>query len=128
MLQKLFFLICKILFGRWLSQKKKSTSTYLKAEGVKNYLRVMQGLRIGTLGLVSFIIVIQMFTFGLALMGGAAIFLTNWPLESKIQAIFILGGCLFALPFLGLLILFSERLWYKASGAQKMVNDILESQ
>jgi len=42
----------------------------------------------------------------------------------KLQILFSIFLALAGLPALGLAVIFSERLWYKASGAEKLVEQI----
>ena len=63
-------------------------------------------------------------SFGLALMLGAGVFLAPWEMQTKLWFVVAIGGVLFVLPTICLMIFFSERLWYRLSGADNMVKEL----
>lgn len=93
-----------------------------KRQGVLAYLQVMQtSRRVIVLTLLAFLILQSMVIAGFgALITGFMI----WNYEDKLPVLFgiFLGMCL--LPLIVLMILASERVWYKATGAQKLVEDL----
>jgi hypothetical protein len=99
-----------------------------KKAGTLAYLRAVQGSRRALmLALAAFLLLQTMLLAGFgALVTGFMIWDTDpafkWPLLFGI----FLG--MFALPALALVVLFSERLWYRASGAKKMVDSLGEHQ
>lgn len=119
--------IVQFLFRFWLRKYKAKALSQAKETGIKAYLRMLQGLRLSGLGFIALAIVLQLTAFGLALMIGALVFLSPLDLEMKLWLVFGFGSLLFLLPVLAILVLFSERLWYRASGAEKLVNSVLET-
>lgn len=117
-----------ILISWWFRRRKLEALNLVKAEGVKTYLKVLQGARYSVMGLVALLIVLQLVAFGFALMLGAVVFLVPLDFETKLWALFGLGALLFTLPTLAFLVIFRERLWYEVSGAQGMVEKALEKE
>jgi hypothetical protein len=93
----------------------------LKKQGVLAYLRALQGTRRALMLVVALLAVLQLMTLALAGAIVCGFLLWNADFEFKLEV--LLGTCLtlFAIPALGLAVLFSQRLWYKASGAKGMV-------
>lgn len=120
------FSLFGFLFKLWAKKSQRDLVSEFKAKSLIGYLRILNGVRLGAMGMVTVLIVFQMVGLGLAMMIGAAVFLAQLTLEVKLWAVFGLGTALFLLPVLGLCILLSERVWYRASGADKLVREILE--
>jgi hypothetical protein len=120
--------LAEILLRWWLGEQKLRAIRNIKAEGIRTYLKVLQGVRLSAIGIVALLVTMQMLCFGLALMIGAGVFLAPLELEVKLWAVFIFGAGLFFVPFVALMFLLSERIWYKASGADTMVKQILEKE
>lgn len=97
---------------------------HAKRQGVKAYLQVLQASRrMLVLTLAGFIVLQTMILAGFgALVTG--MLLWDHDLQGKLQILFGVFMGMTVLPFLALLILASERVWYKASGAEKMVNGL----
>ncbi len=95
-----------------------------KRKGTLAYLRALQGARRALIGLVLVIVMFQVMVlagFG-ALITAFMLWETDYAF--KLQILFAVFLALSGLPALGLAILCSERMWYKASGAQKMVENL----
>jgi uncharacterized membrane protein len=52
------------------------------------------------------------------------VLLSNYDFRVKMEILFCLFAVLFSLPFLVLIIILSERLWFRASGAEKLVQSV----
>jgi hypothetical protein len=98
-----------------------------KRQGVAAYLRVLQGTRRALLGIFLLYFFLQIVTVAAVGAVVTGLWLWDYDVHSKLQIAF--GVCLgvFVLPVLLLMVGFSERLWYKASGASKMVDEIIEN-
>ncbi len=120
--------LIELLLGWWLRRQQLRAVDRFKAKGLKTYLRVLQGARFSAMGIVALLLTLQILCFGLALMIGAAIFLAPWELETKLWSIFGIGAGLFLLPLMTLMALLSERTWYRVSGADRMVGQVLEKE
>lgn len=95
-----------------------------KRQGVLAYLRVLQGSRRVILAVLFVFAIFQLMllSFVGALVSG--VWLLDLPAATKFEILFVLFATLFGVPALGLAILMSERVWFKASGARKMVEDL----
>lgn len=118
--------LIKTLMGWWFKRQQESTMQKMKVEGLRTYLKVLQGARFSAMGIVAFVMVMQLMGFGLALMLGAAIFLSPLEMEIKLWSLVGIGAFLFFLPLFAMLIVFSEKVWYRASGADRMVKKVLD--
>lgn len=95
-----------------------------KRHGVVAYMRALQGTRrVLILALLAFLVLQLML---LSLVGAVVTGVLLWEADPtlKLQVLFGVSLAVFAIPALGLTIVFSERLWYRLSGAQKMVDDL----
>lgn len=117
--------ILELAFSWWAHRQRIKAVTRLRSEGVRVYMKVLQGVRMSLVGVIAAIIALQLLGLGFAMMASASVFLSPWDLETKLWVIFGIGAGLFTLPFLVLAIIFSERLWYKVSGAERMVDELL---
>jgi hypothetical protein len=116
--------IFRILFFLIGQRAKVQIIREAKKHGVLAYLKMLQGSRRVLMVALAAFLILQLMLLSLvgALVSGFMLWDTDF--QFKMQVLFGMFLALFALPFIGLLILFSERLWYKASGAQKMVEDL----
>ena len=116
--------IFRILFFLIGQRAKVQIIHEAKKHGVLAYLRILHGSRRVLMVALAAFLILQLMLLSLvgALVTGFMLWDTDF--QFKMQVLFGVFLALFALPFLGLLVLFSERLSYKASGAQKMVEDL----
>lgn len=110
----------------WTHRQTLRTLKQFKSDGIKTYLKVLQGARFSAIGVVSLLVALQLMCFGLVVMAGVGIYLAPLETETKLWMGFGMGAALFALPLIVLCIFLSERLWYKISGAERMVEQILK--
>ncbi len=122
------YFIFRFLFKAWVKKGQRDVVSDLKAKSLVTYLHILNGARMSVMGMVTVLLILQMVSFGLALMIGAAVFLAPFELNLKLWIVFAVGGFLFVLPILGISLLLSQRLWYRLSGAEKMVSEVLEKQ
>ena len=117
-------LIFKFLFRRMGRQVIHKA----KVQSVKAYLQLLQGVRLSLVGILSLLVLVQIVVFGLVITVAAALWLS--PLESQLKAWVALGVgaglCLIPLILVGWIL--SEGLWYKFSGAEKMVEDLIDEE
>ena len=97
---------------------------HAKRKALVAYIQVLaSSRRLVIVALLAFFILNAMtLAFFGALVSG--ILLWEQDFEFKMQVLFGLCLGIMALPALGLLVVLSERLWYKASGAEKMFEDV----
>jgi hypothetical protein len=108
-------------------QAKLRLLTEVKKKGAIAYLRAVNGSRRFLIGaLVAFILLQFMVLAGFgALITGFMLWEADHAL--KLQILFGVFVGLFSVPALFLSFLFSERLWYKASGAEKIIDAVHKS-
>lgn len=101
---------------RLLSQAKRT--------GTLAYLRVLQATRRILAGSLAAFFVLQFMVLSFAGALVTGVWLLDLDTQLKLQILFGVFCAGFGLPFLALAIGLSERVWYKASGAQKIVEDL----
>lgn len=114
----MFFLrqIVMFLFSRVWQQY---TMARLKHRGMLAYLKALQGLRRGIMGVILFACILQLMVIGFIGMFVTSVFLFDLDFATRTLILFI-GFSIFALvPFALLVVMLSERMWFKASGAQE---------
>lgn len=106
------------------AEVKKTVVREVKRKSVIAYLRALQGSRRFVLvGLAGFVFLQIMILAGFgALVTG--FLLWDYDFSAKIEILFGVFAGLFAFPFIALLIVFSERFWYKISGAESLVDNL----
>jgi hypothetical protein len=105
-------------------QAKRRALREMKKRGVVAYMKTLQGTRYALMGALAAFCILQIMALSLLAAIACGVWLLDLETDTKLQILLGCFGALFALPFLGLIVLFSERLWYKASGAQKMVDEL----
>lgn len=99
-----------------------------KVEAIKVYLKALQSLRMG-FGLVLLVaLAVQMFSVGLIVMVVAAFYLSPLDTQTKAMFAFVLGAVLFLIPLTIFIFALSQKVWYRWSGAERMVQDVLQSE
>lgn len=99
------------------------TMKSLRKKGLLIYLKFLQILRKSLLLAAVIFFALQMMLFGF--MGALVSGIWLLPFESteaKLTVLFVLFSLMFLVPFSCLFFLFSERLWYKVSGAEQLIN------
>jgi hypothetical protein len=114
----LFMLIRSFLY--------KKAAQSIRKKGVLAYLRALQVLRKSLAGSVLLFVFLQLMVVGFIGSIVVGVFLIPQDLEVRLWILFGVFGFFFLLPFVILLFVFSERTWYKLSGAEKMVADLQE--
>lgn len=94
----------------------------LKKKGVLFYLKVLQVTRKSLIGAILVFSILQIMLFGFLGSLVAGIFLLPEPLEIKIWILLVTCLGLFLIPLILLTYFLSERVWYKASGADEMMD------
>lgn len=112
--------ILRFLF-RWISDyaKVKAVSK-ARQKGLLVYLKTIQGTRRAIIGVIVGIVALQVMIlsgFGALITG---ILLWDHEFAAKIEILFWIFAGMFFVPLLILIVLLSERLWFKISGAQEL--------
>lgn len=116
--------LIKLLLMFLGAQVKKGVVHEAKRKGVLAYLRVLQGSRrFLVISLATFLILQAMMLsfFGLLVTG---FMLWDHDFAAKIEILFYIFLGFFSVPFLVLVVITSERFWYKMSGAARLVEDL----
>lgn len=111
-----------------LRQRSKATAVRdVKRRALLVYLRALQGLRLTVTGFLVTVFLFQILAFSFvgAVVTGAAL-LESDP-ERRLQILFAVFTCVSLVPFVALAVLLSGRLWYRASGAAKWVDELRKS-
>lgn len=116
-----------MLFSAWFNKTKRTVIRKSKVEALKVYLKALQGARLG-LGMVLLITLsVQLFSVGLIVLIAAAFYLSPLDMETKAWIAFGLGSALFLIPLTIFIFALSQQVWYRWSGAERMVQDVLQS-
>lgn len=116
--------ILRLIFMLIGHQAKLRLLREAKKTGVVAYLRVLQSSRyVLVAGLLAFLMLqfMVLAAFGAIVAG---VMLLDQDFKLKLEILFWFFTAMFTLPALALAIVFSERVWYRYSGAQKMVEDL----
>ena len=115
-MKKLFFFFLKTVSYRFAFQKAKK-------QGVLLYLKALQVARKSLLAAFILYFMLQLMVFGF--IGAAVSGVWLLPLENSETRLWILLSFflfLFLIPLIILIISFSEKMWLKASGADKLLH------
>lgn len=113
-----------LLLGWLLRALHVKVRSELTSRGLVIYLKTVEKIRTAAIGLIAFFVILQAMTIGFFLTVATAVYLLPWAVEDKVLVILGLGATLFLLPLIGLIVFLSSRVWYKASGAEKALNEI----
>lgn len=105
-----------MLFRMWSG---RLAITAMKRRGMLVYLRALQTARRSLLAAIVFACVLQLMVIGLVGAFITGVLLLEQETGVKLWILFSGFGVLFGLPFVTLIVVFSERVWFKASGAEK---------
>jgi len=111
----------------WLfvrERAKRDIVNTARRRGTLAYLRAVQGTRRGLMALLLSFVVLHVMILGFIGSLVTGLWLWNADFEFKVQILFGVFLGLWTLPAILLFVLFSERLWYRVSGAEKMMRDL----
>jgi len=98
----------------------------VRKKGVLAYLKALQVIRAGLAGSLFLFLFLQLMVVGFVGSVVVGVFLLPQDLEVRLWILFGVFATFFVLPLIILLVVFSERVWYKMSGAEKMVSELRE--
>lgn len=107
------FLVRGFLYRQAVRQAEKKAILFL--------LKALQAARMSLAAALAVFFVIQLMIFGLVGAGIAGLWLAPWELETKLWILFGVSLAVFLVPMILLAIFFSERVWYRLSGAASLV-------
>jgi hypothetical protein len=102
----------------------KKAARSIRKKGVLTYLRALQIIRKSLAGSIFLFVFLQLMIVGLIGSIVVGVFLIPQDLEVRLWILLGVFGTFFLVPFTVLLFAFSERVWYRFSGAEKMVADL----
>jgi hypothetical protein len=122
-LRKLLFRLVKsaILAG-WLT----APVARLKIKAVSTYLKAVDGVRRGVLGVVALLLVLMLLVTGFVAIHAGLFILFDWSLTTIGIVTLCLGTVYFTLPVILILYLTSERTWMKISGGNELVRKVTQ--
>lgn len=115
-LQIVVFLMKTLFYQHAFRQAKKT--------GLLTYLKILQVTRKSLILAVFLFFFLQMMFFGFIGLVVTGVWL--WPtddLHLKLWVLFGVFSFLFLVPALGLFFIFSDRMWFRLSGAKKMLEE-----
>lgn len=116
-----------MFFSAWLNKAKRDVIYKSKVEGLKVYLKTLQGMRLG-FGMVLLVtLAVQMISVGLIVLIAAGVYLSPLEPQTKAWVAFGLGCLLFFIPVSIFAFALSQRVWYRWSGAERLMEDVLQS-
>lgn len=114
----LFMLIRSFLY--------KKAARSIRKKGVLAYLRALQVIRKSLAGSIFLFVFLQLMVVGFVGSIVVGVFLIPQDLEVRLWILLGVFGVFFLLPLFVLMYVFSEKVWFKLSGAEKMVADLQE--
>lgn len=104
----------------------KKAARSIRKKGVLAYLRALQVLRASLAGSLALFLFVQLMLVGFIGSIVVGVFLIPQELETRLWILLGIFGFFFLVPLIILLFAFSEKVWYRLSGAEKMVADLRE--
>jgi CBS domain containing-hemolysin-like protein len=93
----------------------------LRQRAVLIYLKTLQVTRQSLLIAIALFIMLQLMVFGFIGTVITAVWLWPTSIENKLMSLLLIFAFLLVVPLFGLIFFFSERYWFKASGAAQMI-------
>lgn len=98
-----------------------------KAKSALVYLKILNKVRKSLLALMVMVFGFQIVAFSFLAMITIGLWLLPWELETKLWIGFGLASTTFVVPFAVCLYLFQEKVWYKVSQAEQMIDKVDEA-
>ena len=111
-----FFLIRQFLYRKAVNRAKK--------EGLLFYLKALQVIRKSILGSLGLVFAFQMLIFGFVGVITVGVLLLPQDTDFKLWLLFGIFSALFVIPAFILSVALSEKVWFRISGAEKMMSDL----
>lgn len=122
-----FEILLSVIFRVFLGVTRKALLQKSKIKALKVYLLALRALRLSMLACLGFFMLIQLLFFSAIFALGALIYLLPWSFEAKVYLVLTLSALILSVIGGLFFYLFSERLWLKASGADKMIESLFEA-
>jgi len=118
--------LIRLLFSFILNRYRETAVRMIKIKCAMFYVTVIKALRLSIVGVIVASVIFSFFTVGLLLLHGALFAVLPWTMQKKLVFFIILGLVYTLVPLILFLTITSERLWMRASGASRMVDDALK--
>lgn len=111
----------------WIFWGKQALVRECKRRSLAVYLRAIRATRLSVIGLLATFLFLQ-----LMMLAGVGALVTGFMLwekdfQAKLEILFWVFTGAFGLPAIALMILLSEWLWFRMSGASKMMDELYRS-
>ena len=116
--------IWRILLFVFKAYVKGQVVNEVRRRGTLAYLKTVNATRLILIGALLSFIFLQMMVISLIGVIVTGFFLWEHEFQAKLEILFWIFLGMFTLPALLLIVGLSERLWYRVSGAKKMVDDL----
>lgn len=120
--------ILRLIFMLIGHQAKLRVLREAKKTGLVAYMRVLQGSRYVVIAFLLAFFILQFMLLSLVGAIVTGVMLWEQDLKLKLEVLFWFFTAMFSLPVLALSLGLSERVWYRVSGAKKMVDDLQSAQ
>lgn len=122
-LRKLLFRVVKqVILAGWFSAPIKR----LKIGAVSAYLRLVDGVRKGVLGVVAILLMLMLLIVGFVAVHVGLFIVLDWEIKTIGIVTLCLGGVYFLVPLIVIMVGTSERTWMKISGGNELVRRVTE--
>ncbi|MGE4130164.1 MAG: hypothetical protein AB7F86_00920 [Bdellovibrionales bacterium] len=108
----------------WMVWGKQAVCRQVKRRSLAVYLRALRGIRISLMAALATFLLLQLMIFSGVGALVTATLLWDHDFNGKIEILFWVFCGLFAIPALAVAILMSERVWFRLSGARRIMNSI----
>ena len=118
----LFRFVKRAILAGWLSAPIRR----LKIGAVSAYLRLVDGVRKGVLGVVAILLILMLLIVGFVAIHVGLFIVLDWEIKTIGIVTLCLGGVYFLVPLIAIMVGTSERTWMKISGGDELVRKVTE--
>lgn len=108
----------------WMLWGKQMLVREAKRRSLAVYLRFLRGARYSVMALLAAFLVLQMMMLSLVGAIVTGVYLWDHDFQAKVEILFWIFAGTFAVPAVLLMILMSEYLWFRISGARRLMDDL----
>ena len=118
----LFRTIKSAILAGWLRAPVRK----LKIKAVATYLRAVDGVRKGVIGVVTLLLTLMLLITGFVAIHVGLFILFDWSLTTVGIVTLCFGAVYFIVPVAAIMYMTSEKTWMKISGGNKLVRKVVE--
>lgn len=108
----------------WLFWGKQAALREAKRRTLAVYLRAIRATRFSLITVLAAFLAIHLMMISLVGALVTAVYLWNYDFQAKMEILFWIFAGLFSVPAILLMILLSEWLWFRISGAKRLMDDL----